>query len=364
MEKYRCPGCAGDMQFDPAAGLLKCPRCGHTQAPPETAAAPAPGAHPLDEFLAKTGTDHLSAMSQQALQVNCEGCGSVVSFQPPEVAGACPFCGSNIVAQPQAADPLIAPDGVLPAKVSKTDAQAEVRRWIESRWFAPGGLKRLARQDSVSGVYLPFWSYAADTFSQYTGERGEPYWETETYTETDDNGNSVERTRQVQRIAWYPAAGQVSRRFADVLVAASKAVARNKLEALEPWDLEKLCAYDPTYLAGYKAQRYQIELAAGFDHAKELMAPAIHGDVCRDIGGAQQRVISVDTAYQNSTFRHLLLPVWIGAYRFQNKVFQVVVNARTGEVQGERPYSVGKIALLVAAILIVIILLVVLGRHR
>ncbi|MGP8243412.1 MAG: hypothetical protein ACLQVN_02715 [Bryobacteraceae bacterium] len=362
MDAYRCPGCAGDMQFDPAAGLLKCPRCGHTEALPQTTAAPA--AHPLDEFLAKTGTDHLSPMSQQALQVNCDGCGSVVTFQPPEVAGVCPFCGSNIVAQPKAADPLIAPDGLLPAKVAKADAQTEVRRWIDSRWFAPGGLKRLARQDSICGVYLPFWSYGADTISQYTGERGEYYWETETYTETDDNGNQVERTRQVQRVAWYPASGQVSRSFAGVLVAASKAVPRNKLEALEPWDLEKLRAYDPTYLAGYKAQRYQLELGPGFDQAKELMAPTIQGDVRRDIGGAEQRVISVGTEYRNSTFRHLLLPVWIGAYRFQSKVFQVVVNARTGEVQGERPYSVGKIVLLALAVLIVVILLATLGRHR
>ncbi|MGA2147927.1 MAG: hypothetical protein ABSH49_23515 [Bryobacteraceae bacterium] len=149
-----------------------------------------------------------------------------------------------------------------------------------------------------------------------------------------------------------------------MLVAASKAVARDKLEALEPWDLDKLCAYDPSYLAGYKAQRYQLELASGFDHAKELMAPTIQTDVCRDIGGAQQRVLSVDTAYRNTTFRHLLLPVWIGAYRFQNKVFQVVVNARTGEVQGERPYSAGKIVLLAIAVLVVVILLVMLGRHR
>lgn len=362
METYRCPSCAGEMRFDPAAGLLKCVRCGHTQAPPQ---APAPtAAHPLEEFLAKTGSDHLVTMSQQALEVNCEGCGSVVTFQPPEVAGACPFCGSNIVAQPKAADPLIAPDGVLPAKVGKADAQGEVRRWIESRWFAPNGLKRLARQDSIAGVYLPFWSYDADTLSQYTGERGEYYWETETYTETDSNGNEVERTRQVQRTAWYPASGQVSRNFTDVLVAASKAVARDKLEALEPWDLDQLCAYDPSYLAGYKAQRYQLELGPGFDHAKELMAPTIQNDVCRDIGGNEQRVLSVDTAYQNSAFQHLLLPVWIGAYRFQSKVFQVVVNARTGEVQGERPYSAVKIALLVAAVLVVIILLVMLGRHR
>ena len=63
-------------------------------------------------------------------------------------------------------------------------------------------------------------------------------------------------------------------------------------------------------------------------------------------------------------FRHLLLPVWIGAYRFQDKVYQVAVNARTGEVQGERPYSKAKIALLVAAVLLVILVIVLLGSHR
>jgi hypothetical protein len=65
----------------------------------------------------------------------------------------------------------------------------------------------------------------------------------------------------------------------------------------------------------------------------------------------------------NITFKHILLPVWIGAYRFQGKVFQVVVNARTNEVKGERPYSGGKIFLLVAAIIIFLIIVASLGRH-
>ena len=42
---------------------------------------------------------------------------ALVVFEPPEVAGACSFCGMMIVAQPKAADPMIAPDGVLPVKV-------------------------------------------------------------------------------------------------------------------------------------------------------------------------------------------------------------------------------------------------------
>ena len=81
----------------------------------------------------------------------------------------CPFCGAALVAQPKAADPLIAPDAVLPAKIPKEQAQAEVAQWLQSRWFAPNALKRMARQEGIAGVYLPFWDYDADTASQYTG---------------------------------------------------------------------------------------------------------------------------------------------------------------------------------------------------
>jgi ribosomal protein S27E len=356
-ERFPCPGCAADMQFDPATGGMKCPFCGQTQ----VLAAPAPGTgvkpHPFEEFLA-TGNSKLQPLTGQALEVSCDGCGSVVAFEPPEVAGLCPFCGAALVAQAKAADPLIAPDGLLPAKVPKDQALTEVRQWLQTRWFAPNALKRLARPEGINGVYLPFWDYDADTASRYSGERGQHYWETEYYTETDNNGNTVERSRQVERTAWYPASGQVARHFDGVLVAASKAVSEAKLDALEPWDLESMCPYEPAYLAGFKAQRYQLELPGGFEKAKGVMQETIAQDVRRDIGGDEQRIDTMETDYANVMFRHLLLPVWIGAYRWQNRVYQVAVNARTGEVQGERPYSTAKIALLVAAVLALIMLLI------
>lgn len=353
------------MQFDPATGGMKCPFCGKTQA----LTAPAPSARPegiashsLDEFTGKQASPDLRPISAEALQVTCAACGSAVTFQPPEVAGQCPFCGDTLVAQPKAADPLVAPDAVLPASITKDKAQSQMRDWLQTRWFAPGALKRLARQEAIAGVYLPFWDYDADTTTRYTGQRGQHYYETESYEETDSNGNTVTRTRQVQRTAWYPAAGVVSRRFENLLVPASRSVSESKLNALEPWKLESLCPYEPAYLAGFKAQRYQLELADGFGKATEAMRPKIEHDVRRDIGGDEQSIGSMDTDYLNAMFRHLLLPVWIGAYRFQNKVYQVAVNASTGEVQGERPYSSAKIALLVAAILLIITVLVLIGH--
>ena len=54
------------------------------------------------------------------------------------------------------------------------------------------------------------------------------------------------------------------------------------------------------------------------------------------------------------TYKHLLLPVWILAYKYGEKTYQVVVNAATGEVQGERPYSWIKITLFVMTIAAVV----------
>ena len=347
------------MEFDPATGGMKCRFCGHTEAlPAQSRAEIRP--HSLDESAAQGAP---GVLSTQALEVTCTGCGAAVVFEPPQVAGKCSFCGADLVAQPKAADPLIAPDAVLPAKVPQEAALAEVRHWLQSRWFAPNALQRMARQEGIAGVYLPFWDYDAGTVSQYRGARGQHYWETETYEESDGRGGAVTRTRQVQRTAWYPAAGEVSREFQHVLIAASTSVSEAKLNALEPWDLEALCPYEPAYLSGFKAQRYQVELKVGFEKAKGVMQQTIAQDVRRDIGGDEQTIDSVDTEYSNAAFRHLLLPVWIGAYRFQDKVYQVVVNARTGEVQGARPYSALKIVLLVVFLLAVIGLLVYLGKR-
>jgi ribosomal protein S27E len=344
------------MDFDPGSGMMKCVSCGSTEEVPKGTATLI--AHALEDAL-----KHVTPLSAEALQVTCSGCGSVVVFTPPEVAGACSFCGMTIVAQPKAADPMIAPDGVLPVKVTKDAAQKEVREWISSRWFAPNALQKMAQQEGIAGVYLPFWTYAADTASQYSGARGVHYWETEYFTTQDSNGNQVQESRQVMRTAWSNASGQVGRKFSDLLVPATKSVNEQRLDALEPWDLPSLCAYEPEYLAGFKAQRYQIELPDGFEKAKRIMERQIEQDVRKDIGGDEQRINQVNTQTSNETFQHLLLPVWIGAYRFQGKVFQVVVNARTGEVQGERPYSAMKITLLVFGIIFLILILWVMGQR-
>jgi hypothetical protein len=92
--------------------------------------------------------------------------------------------------------------------------------------------------------------------------------------------------------------------------------------------------------------------------------PKILQSIRQDIGGDEQQIDQVSTRYWNVTLKHLLLPTWVGAYRFRDQPYQVIVNARTGEVQGDRPYSGAKILALIIAILLALLLAVKLFGER
>lgn len=351
--RFKCPGCSAGMEFDPATGGLKCGYCGNLQKISHPVNAGVEEL-PLDDYTGGRGAAHLRQVAQQALEVTCTGCGSTVQFAPPEVAGVCPFCAAAIIAQPKSADPEIAPNGLLPFGLEKRAATASIQSWLASRWFAPNALKSVARPEGIHGVYVPFWTYDAETWSAYTGARGDYYYETQYVNVQNARGEVVRQAQQVRRTRWTSVSGNVENRFDDVLIPASRAIDEKRLRDLAPWDLDAVAPYEPAYLSGFKAQRYQVEIGDGFETAKLIMQSSIHHSVVADIGGDEQQVRSLETEWNNVTFKHVLLPVWIGAYRFQSKVFQVTVNARTGEVQGERPYSVAKIVLAVIAALILI----------
>jgi hypothetical protein len=146
-------------------------------------------------------------------------------------------------------------------------------------------------------------------------------------------------------IHWRPVSGHVSQFFDDVLVLASTSLPRKYTEKLEPWDLPNLVEFKEEYLSGFRSESYQINLLNGFDTAKKVMDDKIRISIRRDIGGDHQKINALSTAHSDVKFKHILLPIWISAYRFNNKVYRFMINGRTGEVQGERPWSWVKITL-------------------
>jgi hypothetical protein len=145
-------------------------------------------------------------------------------------------------------------------------------------------------------------------------------------------------------VRWRAVAGQVARAFDDVLVLGSKSLPKQFTDALPPWDLTQLRPYAPEYLAGLRSEAYGVELDQAFVEARQMMDRQIERDVLFDIGGDRQRISQVETKVGSVTFKHILLPIWIAAYKYNGKSYRIVINGQTGRVQGERPWSVWKIA--------------------
>lgn len=342
-ERHRCAACGGDLVYQPGQPCLVCPHCGASQA----IDAGAGEVRELDFRAAVTA----AAQEQPTLErqeVICGGCGAHVALEGSVQSDRCPYCATQLGSESHAAR-VLQPRALLPFGIVRQVAQQRFHGWLRSRWFAPSSLQHLAGwEDALQGVYVPYWTYDARTVTHYTGARGEDYWVTESYT-AHVNGKLVRRTRQVRRTRWYPAAGVVENRFDDILVLASRSVPGGLADRLEPWNLGALVPYDERYLQGFRVESYQVGLEDGFGVAAGRMRPRITETVRRDIGGDHQRVHRLDVAYPEITFKHLLLPVWVSSYRHRGRAYRIMVNAVTGEVQGERPYSVIKILLAVVA---------------
>ena len=269
----------------------------------------------------------------------CPNCAAQVELAGAEHAANCPFCATPFVAD-TGEHRHIKPRAILPFALDERAAKQAMSEWLGRLWFAPSGLQDYARKGrKMEGIYVPFWTFDADTRSSYRGERGQVYYETRSVTR---DGKRVQE--RVQRVRWYPASGRVNRFFDDVLVLASKLLPKRFTDVLEPWDLAELVPYSPEYIAGFRAEGYSIDIEDGFVEARTQMDRVIARDVRFDIGGDRQRVHHIDTKVSDVTFKHILLPVWLAAYKYRGKSYRFVVNARTGRVQGERPYSTWKIA--------------------
>jgi len=344
--RFSCEQCGAQLVFTPGTVQVTCTHCGHTQTidtdgDTETARVE----HDFADMLSRLQT---GAAYEETKVLTCPSCGAQTEFPEGTQASACPFCDTPFVTD-TGTHRHIKPAGVVPFQLDERTARAEMTKWLGKLWFAPNGLQEYARKGrALTGIYVPYWTFDADTKTAYTGQRGDAYYVSRTVTR-----NGKTETIRERRIRWSSARGRVARFFDDVLVLASKSLPKRYTDALEPWDLKALTTYQAQFLSGFAAEGYQIELPEGFTEARGIMDRQISQDIRRDIGGDEQRISTVDTDVNDVTFKHILLPVWMAAYKYRDRTFRFVVNGQTGKVQGERPWSAWKIAFAVVLGLIV-----------
>lgn len=338
-DSFGCTSCGAELKYKPGSTHLKCEYCSAENDIPVLQ-------HNIEELDFNAFLEGASAQAEviSIHAVKCESCGANSSIDPKIESTFCAYCGTPLIERNAHDEMVIRPKSLLPFKLDAAEAKKRFSDWIKKLWFVPTKLtKAVLNFDHFKGVYLPYWTYDSNAHAQYVGQRGQYYYVSESYT-TTENGKSVRRTRQVRRTRWHNVNGEVSNNFDDILICASTSVPSEYVKKLEPWDTNNLTPFEVQYLSGFVTEKYQLDLKEGFGIAKKEMESQMRNLAKQDIGGDEQRIMSIHTDYKDITFKHILLPAYISAYRFKGKLYRFLVNARTGEVQGERPWSWSKIA--------------------
>ncbi|MEP4650767.1 MAG: hypothetical protein ABJ314_11325, partial [Ilumatobacter sp.] len=349
---YPCAACGGELHFDIATQLLKCEHCGNTHELAEaTGEVRERDLRDALRLVREGKVARTATFLDGEKEVVCQNCGGHTTFTGTLTADKCPYCATPIQRDDVHAAPDRLPvDAVLPFSVDRKSAEGLIDKWINGRWFAPSEFKTYNRTGSFQSVYMAYFTYDADTTTQYSGQRGT------TRTRTVGSGDN---RRTETYTTWANVRGAVSNSFDDIPILANEGFEKKRIDKLEPWPTHDAKPYSAEYAAGHLARTYDNDVEECLGEATTIMEGEIRSTIHRDIGGDQQRISHMDISWREMTYKHILLPLWLLTVIYDQRPFQVYINGVTGEVHGARPYSKVKIiAAVTVAILLVIIVIV------
>jgi len=359
LEKFPCAACGAQAEWNPAKQRLVCPFCG-TEAPYEA-----------DKDTGKIReTDLVAALREmpddqrgwqtERRSVQCQSCRAVMVYDPARVGQNCEFCGSPALVAYEEIKAPIRPQSLLPFKVTRTKVHESMRAWYAGRWFAPNALKRRALVDQIKGIYVPYWTFDAQVHCPWTADAGYYYYVQEEYR--DNQGKR--QVRQVRKVRWQPASGEIDHFFDDEPVPGTRGIDTSLLKEVEPFPTKELVPYDTSYLSGYVVEHYQVVLLDAAKASRESMHAQLEALCAREVPGDTQRNLRIYPKYSAETFKHILVPVWLLTYTYGTKAWQVVANAYTGEIAGRYPKSGWKIAGMVLLVTIVVIIIAFFANNQ
>jgi DNA-directed RNA polymerase subunit RPC12/RpoP len=349
--KKSCVNCGAELIYAPGTAELKCEYCGHSVSIPN----PELGYQELElkKYLEELGRH---SHSEQISMLHCNNCGANQHVEENYKSLHCVYCTMPLIIEDMYREEWITPGAVLPFQIDQKKAFRVFQDWVRKLWFAPSKLKKAALDpQNTKGLYAPYWTFDATLHADYTGQRGEYYY----VTRTVGSGNN-KKTVTERRTRWYPASGNISGFIDDTLTRASKQKSGVIPRKIARWDLNLLKPFDSSYLAGFVTEKYTIPLKDGHLEAEKVAHDIAVRWVKRDIGGDTQRISSLDMTLSDETFKHILLPVYISAYKYKGKRYNFFVNGQTGKISGQRPYSFWKIFFFILMIIGAIVSIVLL----
>ncbi len=334
LQEYKCPCCGGAISFDSDIQKMKCPYC-DTEFEVETLLS-------YDEDLNSEGSEDLSweteaggewqeGETQGIRTYVCQSCGGEIIGDETLAATKCPYCDNPVVMKEQFSG-MLRPDYVIPFKLNKEEAKAGLLKHISGKALLPKIFKDKNRIDEIKGVYVPFWLFDADADAdaRYRATRMVS-WADSNYTYTKTSFYSITR------------GGEMG--FNRIPVDGSSKMADDLMESLEPFDFSEAVDFQTAYLAGYLADKYDVDAEQSITRANDRVRRSTEQALADTVIGYHSVIPqSVNVRLKNGTAKYALFPVWLLTTTFEDKKYVFAMNGQTGKFVGDLPVDKGAYA--------------------
>lgn len=327
LQEFKCPCCDGAIEFDTSSQKMKCPYC-DTEFEVEALKTYGEDLQtPQEEIMSWDSAPgqqwHVDETTGLHTYV-CESCGGEIVGDENLAATACPFCDNPVVMKGQFAGDL-KPDLVIPFKLDKKAAKEALKKHYMGKKLLPKVFKDENHIDEVKGVYVPFWLFDADAEAhiRYRATRVR-IWSDSNYNYTETQYYHVSR------------GGTIG--FTAVPVDGSSKLEDALMESVEPFNLADAVEFNPAYMAGYMADRYDVDAEQSIQRANERIKKST-ADAFASTAQGYSTIIPVSTGIQlaNGTARYALYPVWLLNTTWNGKKYTFAMNGQTGKMVGDLP---------------------------
>jgi len=299
-DRFTCPKCGGRMVFCPSGAALVCEYCNRQQ----VLENPQPGSE-QDFFVAMAnGAGFRKPVSLKTFE--CQGCGAGFILAPTEMSVSCAYCGSAHVIALEKECEMIEPDAIIPMAFDMPQVLNFINKWVEAQKPKLKGSIQPPR-----GIYLPVWCFDL---------LGNLPW----------NGRIVQDKRVV------PVSGEYPAQFVGICVPGSHKLADLLRRIVDEYNLIGAPTYSSRYLAGWPAEIYDVVMSDAALDARKIAVDRVRMGIHQDQG----EVLDLNYSPANisiSSYRLILVPIWITNYSGGDKFERVVINGQTGTVHAEIP---------------------------
>ena len=331
LQEFKCPCCGGAIGFDSTIQKMKCPYC-DTEFDIETLIS-------YDRELKNERPEDLTWETQAGGRWQegetdglrsyiCNSCGGEIVTDANTAAAACPYCDSPVVMTEQFAG-LLKPDFVIPFQMDAKAAKAALTKHYKGKCLLPKVFKDQNHIEEIKGIYVPFWLFDAEAEAdiRYRGTRVQT-WSDSDYHYTRTSYYSIRR------------GGTLA--FERVPVDGSSKMADDLMESIEPFDFSDAVDFQTAYLAGYFADKYDVDAEQSTDRANLRVRTSTEDTFSSTVRGYASVIPEYSSIrLQNGRAKYALYPVWLLNTSWKGQRYTLAMNGQTGKFAGDLPMDKG-----------------------